>query len=528
MVARPLIPANAMSAIRNFTNTNAQRLSFADAEAYLSSTLNEQVSSNRPYRLDRMRALLRELGDPQTMYPTVHVGGTSGKGSTATMIASCLQTSGKRTGLHTKPHLSSVTERACIDSTPIAEQRFADLLAMMLPAIEAVSVDHGRPSYYETTLALAFLHFSQEHVGIAVIEAGLGGELDGTNVLRPRVAVLTNVSLDHTDVLGTTIEEIARDEAGIAKSGVPLVTDAHDSVAREIIEAQCRAVGAPFFSVAESNELLVRAADSAGQRFNVTTARERYAISLQVLGEFQQQNARTAICALEQLDAEFRPSHAQIEEGLHRFTMPGRMELFPGHPPVVFDIAHNEDKAAHLIRALQSTFPGQSVTVVCAIGTSKDASRVLSALAQLPARFIFTTFSVAGREPTSASQLVVLGQAVGIEGESMHDPVAAFALALERSNDDDLIVVTGSTFVVAQLRPWWIAQRRKNEGGPSVAGRHAYTCDVPGLPCEDCGAPSEAARAVVYACAWCDAVDERDRPDARTSVGPGECNRCNP
>ena len=172
-----------------------------------------------PNRLDRIRAFLAALGNPQDAYPTIHVAGTSGKGSTSTMIAAALQASGKRTGLHTKPHLASVTERARIDGIAISEDAFGELLGEMQAAVDRVSFEHGRPTYYETLLALAFLWFARSDVDVAVIEAGVGGTLDGTNVLRPRVSVITNVALDHTDILGETVEEIARDKAGIAKAG---------------------------------------------------------------------------------------------------------------------------------------------------------------------------------------------------------------------------------------------------------------------------------------------------------------------
>ncbi len=213
-------------------------MNYEEASSYLRGTINETASRRQPTRLERMRLLLRELGDPQNAYPTIHVGGTSGKGSTATMIAAAFTASGLRAGLHTKPHLSSMTERARIDGSAIGEDVFADLLSEMLPAIERTVRVEGRPSYYETLLALAFAHFAREAVDVGVIEVGIGGSLDGTNVLLPEVAVITNVGLDHTEILGETKEEIARDKAGIAKPGVPLVSDATRSSARRHCRGQ--------------------------------------------------------------------------------------------------------------------------------------------------------------------------------------------------------------------------------------------------------------------------------------------------
>jgi dihydrofolate synthase/folylpolyglutamate synthase len=197
-----------------------------------------------PNRLDRMVALLQALGDPQNDYPTIHVAGTSGKGSTATMLAAALQASGHRVGLHTKPHLASVTERARIDGVPIDEDTFGELIGEIRTAGDPIAFEHGKPTYYETLLALAFLWFARSQTDIAVIEAGVGGKLDGTNVLTPRVAVITNVGLDHTEILGETVEEIARDKAGVVKPGIPLVTDAREPAVRRVIEAACAEAGA--------------------------------------------------------------------------------------------------------------------------------------------------------------------------------------------------------------------------------------------------------------------------------------------
>src|ERR1700685_787753 len=216
-----------------------------EATRYLHGPINETVSRRNPVRLERMATFLRRLGDPHLKYPTLHVGGTRRKRSTATMLAAALTESGKRVGLHTKPHLSSMTERARIDGRAISEEAFAQLLEEMMPAIERTTVECGRPSYYETLLGLALLCFEREAVDVAVVEVGIGGKLDGTNLLEPEVSVITNVGLDHVDVLGDTVELIAEDKAGIAKYGVPLVSDASGS-ARAVIEAACARSGAPF------------------------------------------------------------------------------------------------------------------------------------------------------------------------------------------------------------------------------------------------------------------------------------------
>jgi dihydrofolate synthase/folylpolyglutamate synthase len=437
-------------------------MTFEHAQSYLLGTINETISRRVPNRLDRMRALLAALGNPQDRYPTVHVGGTSGKGSTSTMIATAFVAAGKRTGLHTKPHLRSVVERAVIDGLPIGEERFADILSEMMPSIERVAQDHGRATYYETLLAIAFLYFAQEQVDVAVIEVGLGGKLDGTNVLVPQVSIITNSSLDHTDVLGDSVALIAADEAGIARPGVPLVSDVNDPEARAAIEAGCREARAPFFSVRDEVRIEERAGERYGQSFIVVTPADRYEITLPVLGRFQQRNAATAIRALELLGPALRPARAEIEAGLARLVMPGRMEFHPAHPSVIFDIAHNGDKARNLCDALLETFPNRRFAFVLAASESKDAGAILEPFARLPGTFIFTSFEAAGRTAMRPQRLASQAEEFGMWGRAIADPIDAFAVARRSSDANDVVVVTGSTFVVATLREWWYANVSTN------------------------------------------------------------------
>lgn len=425
-------------------------MTFERAEAYLLGLIGEKQSRKSP-GLDRMRALLRALGDPQDAYPTLHVGGTSGKGSTATMLAAALTAAGVRTGLHTKPHLESVTERACIDGVPISPDAFGALLESMLPAIDAVAERHGPPTYYETLLALAFAYFARERVGAAVIEVGLGGRLDGTNVLRPRVSVITSVGYDHTDVLGDTIEAIAKEKAGIAKEGVPLVLGVERPEALAVIEARAQSVGAPVVRVDDVTSVALQDGDE--RRFEVATPQARYEIRLPVFGAFQRRNARTAIAALEALEPPLRPSTTAIERGLGAVVIPGRMEIVPGEPTVVLDIAHNAEKAEHLAAAMRERFGERRTRALVAIGEGKDAHAILEALAPLVASFVVTTFSAAGRTPLPTSALAELARRFGVPVASVEDPAAAFALARERCDPHDVLLVTGSTFVVAAVRP---------------------------------------------------------------------------
>jgi dihydrofolate synthase/folylpolyglutamate synthase len=430
-------------------------MNYASAADYLLGTINETASRRNPMRLDRMQAFLSRLGDPHLRYPTLHVGGTSGKGSTSTMLAAALAASGKRTGLHTKPHLSAMTERARVDGAAISEDEFADVLGEMMPAIEATTRDHARPSYYETLLALAFVYFARREVDVAVIEVGLGGTLDGTNLVRPEVSIVTNVGLDHTDVLGDSVEAIAADKAGIAKAGVPLVSNAVGP-AREIIEARALREGAPFFAVGEHASVRRLPSETYGQSFSVATASDTYELALPILGSFQQANAATAIVALERLGPSLRPRVGDVERGLRELVVPGRMEFFPGHPSVIFDIAHNPDKAASLAAALAETFPGRRFVFVVGIGETKDAPNVLKPFFDLPASFVFTQFETPGRISERPRRLANIAELAGAGARAITDPVDALAVARRSGDGEHIVVVTGSTFVTGVLRDWWL------------------------------------------------------------------------
>jgi dihydrofolate synthase / folylpolyglutamate synthase len=430
-------------------------MDFALAQRILNTLQAETISRRFPGRLDRMRLFLRELGDPQTSFPSIHVGGTAGKGSTATMIAAILTAGGFKAGLHTKPHLRSVTERARIDGSAISEDRFAQVMSDMLPAIEALEhSEFGPPSYFELLVGLAFLYFKQERVDVAVVEVGIGGTLDGTNVLEPIATVLTNVGLDHTDVLGNTLELIAADKAGIIKPRTPVVTAA-DGAALEIFRAIAQREGAPFARMQDVVHIEHLPTETPyGQHFSVTTPRRSYDVRIPLMGEFQVRNAATAIVACEATEDRFPISTASVERGLAGVSLPGRMEFYPSRPSLLFDVAHNGEKAAALADALAQHFPERRFVFVVAISESKDAAAMLEAWSRLPGQFIFTSFAVTHREPMPPHILAALAETNGLIGRAVSDPIEALSVARRVAGPDDLVVVTGSTFLVATLLEW--------------------------------------------------------------------------
>ena len=428
-------------------------MTFEEAERYLLASIGEHRSGHTNYGLERMTALLEMLGDPHRQYPVVHIAGTSGKGSTATMIERALRRHGLQVGLHVKPHLQSMTERARINGVPIARERFAELFSEMLPAVESIAGRYGAASYYEMLLALTFLYFAREAVDVAVIEVGLGGRLDGTNVVSPTVCAITSIGYDHQEILGDTLDAIAAEKAGIAKPGIPLVSAVTEEPARSTIATICARVGAPLIESATSARVEEIEIDAFAQRFTVRTASERYRIRLPILGGFQRTNAVTAVLALEALPSALRPSHREIEEGLAEVRIPGRMEIFPGAPSVLFDIAHNEQKARSLADALRERFGGSAQTFVIGVGESKNARAILAAFAQPESYFVLTSFHADGRPARAPEYLARIAEELGVANECCDDPGEALARARERAGASGIVVVTGSTFVVAALRP---------------------------------------------------------------------------
>lgn len=431
---------------------------FDRAHAYLLSTISETLSPRTSYKLDRMRALLAELGDPHRAYPVVHIGGTSGKTSTSTMVASILQAAGHTTGLHTKPHLHSMTERARVDGAEISQERFAELFEAMVPAFDRVTPEYGRPTYYETLLALAFLHFARERVEVAVIEVGLGGRLDGTNVVEPEVTAITSVGFDHTDVLGDTIEAIAREKGGIAKRGAPLVVAANDPAALRVLAECARAAGASMVRVRDVVSAQPTVADPPwAQAFEAVTASHRYRVRLTVHGLFQLENAATAIAIVERLRPALQPSADAVERGLSAAAIPGRMEMFAdGGVTLVYDIAHNVEKASYLAASLRDLFPGRRITYVLAVGESKDAPHILEQLATAGTHAVTTRFSTEGRTAVDAPALAEMARSAGMTADAVEPAADAFAAARQRAAPGDVVVVTGSTFLVAELREAWL------------------------------------------------------------------------
>lgn len=435
-------------------------MTYQEAVAWLDSLANFEVGARRDqaiaaarWDLARMEALLERLGNPHRVARTVHVAGSKGKGSTAAMIASSLRAAGHRTGLFTSPHLHDFRERIRIDGEDIPPERVAALVPALRAAVEAVDADgsHGQLTWFEVMAALAFGHFAAAGVNVQVIEVGLGGRLDATNVVTPDVCVITPISLDHTAILGTTHAAIAREKAGIIKAGVPVITAPQPDDALEVIAEVAADRDAELIQVGWDVRWERVSHDREGQSLIVWGRDGGYHLRLPLLGVHQLENAATAVAALEVLDeAGVAVSPEHIVLGLSGVQWPGRLETVADAPQIVLDGAHNVASAARLRESLGEYYRYRRLVLVIGISADKDVPGIAAELAPIANEVIVTQ----ARSPRAAA-LDALAEAFGAQDKRAR-PAASVPDALRQARElagpDDLILVTGSLFAVADAR----------------------------------------------------------------------------
>ncbi len=405
------------------------------------------------YDLRRMEELLQLLGSPHNKPRTVHIARTKGKGSTAAMIASSLTTSGHRCGLYTSPHLHTIRERIRVDGTMVSEDEFASLVVETKPAVEAVNRRgrFGELTTFEVMTAVGFAHFARKEAEFQVIEVGLGGRLDATNVVIPEVSVLTSISLDHTQVLGDTMAAIAAEKAGIIKPGRPVVSAPQAAHAAAVIAGVCRAKGATLVQLGRDITWQRLAKKPDCQTVLVKGRNGSYEITTPLLGEHQLENAALAVAALEALGFPGAGMSAEdMARGFSQVSWPGRLEVLGRRPLVVADGAHNAYSMRLLVCALREYFHFRNCVVVFGASGDKDIGGMARELAVLDCPIIVTRSS----HPRAAPLDVVAGAfaGAGAVAETTSDLSAAMSRARELAAEDDLICVTGSLFVVAEGR----------------------------------------------------------------------------
>jgi dihydrofolate synthase/folylpolyglutamate synthase len=408
----------------------------------------------RIYDLGRMEALLGRLDGPHLGIPTIHVAGTKGKGSTAAMCDAVLRAAGYRTGFYSSPHLHHFRERIRLNSQPVCESQFAHLVGDLWHHLEWVPANTalGPVSLFEFMTAMAFQCYREQRVDFQTIEVGLGGRLDATNVVEPSVCVITSVSLDHTAILGDTLEQIAGEKAGIIKPGVRVVIGPQPPPARSVILAVCRRRQAEPVMVGEDVTWQARDRDSTGQSFLIRGRLGEYPLHMPLLGAHQLENAASAVAALESLQEQGysipRPAFAQ---GFSRVSWPCRMEVLSQSPLVVADGAHNAYSMATLLKSLPDYFDYTNLLIIAGFSRDKSLKDMVALLAEGRPRVI----TARSRHPRSAppQELAALFRDQGLEGVGAMDTVqAAVAQATEWAGPEDLILGTGSLFVAAEVR----------------------------------------------------------------------------
>ncbi len=443
------------------------RLSFRDAVDRVMSLADFERNRHSPghsgFHLERMALLLDRFEIPHLTVPAVHVAGTKGKGSVSVMIASVLAAGGSRTGLYTSPHLHTVRERIQINGEPVSEAQFAGLVARTWPIVGDVSAGaYGGVSTFELMTLMAFLHFRDSGAEAQVIEVGLGGRLDSTNLIKPLVSVITPISLDHTATLGNTVEKIAAEKAGIIKPGVPVVVSpqpAGSDGALGVIREKALAQNARVIEVGAEATWSSISSGHHGQRFQVRTARGEHSLAMPLLGPHQVENAATALIALEQLEAHgFRPSDQHVASGLGDVDWPCRVEYLPSGGPdaggvvVVADGAHNEDSIDRLLESVPELRPDGVVLVFGAL-SGHSASGMLQRLAHLSPRVVV----VNSRHPRAvrSSDVADLVRERGLAVIGNCETVAdGMRYALKEAGTGEVVLATGSISVAAEAREW--------------------------------------------------------------------------
>ena len=420
------------------------------------------------FDLRRMDDLLERLGHPEQDYAIIHIAGTKGKGSVSAFCASALRAAGYRTGLYTSPHLHDYTERIRVNGKPIPQDEMVALVEEMRSVIESIKA----LTTFEITTALAFLYFSRQKVESAVIEVGLGGRLDATNVVTPVVSVITSLSYDHTFILGNTLEEIAREKAGIIKRGIPVVLAPQLEEARQVIQQVSVERSAPLYQVgtdikfaAQSYTLqgtsLIAWRDTSkiaevadGDQESILPV-EPVSLHIPLLGEHQVENAAVAYTTLEIFSQIGLPLSTQnIQEGFSQTQWPGRFEVLNMQPTVILDCAHNRDSAMRLRLALEAYFPGRPIQLVFGASEDKDIEGMLAEL-MAPVESVILTRSFHPR----AAELEQLQKIAGRYRKPVSivpDIADALDEALRDMDEVHILLITGSIFIVAGAREAWM------------------------------------------------------------------------
>jgi len=410
--------------------------------------------NSQNFDLDRMRSLLRRIGNPQDEFKSIHIAGTKGKGSTCAMIASMLQACGLKVGLYTSPHLVDVRERIQINGEMIPQAEFARLVRQVAPHVNRIK---PTPSYFDALTAVAFKHFAEQEIEIAVVETGLGGRLDSTNVIKPEITAITSISKDHMAQLGHTLPKIAEEKAGIFKKGVTAITVTQDPSVEDVLKRVAEKVGAPLDIAGKTIEFSYRFESSRLQgphnRVCLTTPNSKYEhLAVPLLGEHQAINCGLALSVIDRLKAKgMQLNDAKVMEGLSKTTVPGRMEMISTNPRILVDGAHNAASIDAMMRAIGQHIPYDSMVVIFGCCSDKDVSGMLERITSGADKVIFTPVNnvrTADPEELAARYVELYGKMAQV-APNLEE---ALAIANRAVTKDDLICITGSFYLVGEAK----------------------------------------------------------------------------
>ncbi|MCJ8163692.1 bifunctional folylpolyglutamate synthase/dihydrofolate synthase [Pontibacter sp. E15-1] len=399
--------------------------------------------------LDNIETLCEALGQPQHQFKSIHVAGTNGKGSSSHMLAAVLQESGYKTGLYTSPHLKSFTERIRINGEELPERYLIDFVQQHQQLFERV-----QPSFFEMTVALAFRYFADQEVEVAVIEVGLGGRLDSTNIITPELCLITNIGYDHQALLGHTISAIASEKAGIIKSGIPTVISTRQEEAQEVFEAKAEEVGAPIYFAPDHFRIEVTEATHERQVLQVYHDEKSFLPGLEIdlAGIYQKHNLPGVLQALVLLHKRgWHISHTAVRSGLANTKtltgLKGRWQVLAKRPLTICDTGHNEDGIKQILKQLRG-INARQVHMVFGAVNDKDISGILQLL---PAEYTYYFCQAAIPRALPVAQLLDMAQTVGLQGNGYNTVAEAIAAARANAAPDEVIFIGGSTFVVAEI-----------------------------------------------------------------------------
>jgi len=396
------------------------------------------------FNLDRMFALMESLGNPQNQYPIIHVAGTKGKGSTSALCAAGLQAAGYQVGLYTSPHLLDYVERMQVNDAPISHEQLVELVEEIKPHVAKIK----KLTTFEITTALAFMAFAKYGVNAAVFEVGLGGRLDATNIITPKVSVITSLSYDHTAVLGDTLTLIAGEKAGIIKQGVPVVSSPQKGEALAVLERVAKLRGSVLTLIGRDVKFEFLESSLDGQKFIL----HHLSFIIPLLGSHQVENAATAYAAL--LASGISITDEQIQKGFSQVQWRARFEVVRRDPPVIFDSAHNQDSFEKLSETLETYFPGKKIILIFGASEDKNIPSMFTALIPKIKKIIITRAD--HPRALEVEKIQQLADQAGAESEAVTPVKSALARALELSSKDGSIVLSaGSMFVTAEVMSAW-------------------------------------------------------------------------